>query len=90
MRATVRETLGQVSSLQTQVLTLLGTHLGNISSSLESTATNLVKLNERVDRLHDDNVTVAQTAIETARLLAESNAKIATTLREANEAKGSE
>jgi uncharacterized protein YaaN involved in tellurite resistance len=47
--------------MQRDVLSFMGNHMGNISSSLEATATNLASLNERVDRLHDDNVEQART-----------------------------
>ncbi len=63
----------------------LSNHMSNISSSLESTAANLNTLNERVDRLHDDNVAAAREVIEAARLVRESNFRSMGALREASE-----
>jgi len=51
--------------MQRDVLTFMENHLHNISSSLEAVAINLIGLNERVDRLHDDNVVTAK-ALEDA------------------------
>lgn len=42
--------------MQKDVLAFMNNHMSNISSSLEQVAVNLATLNERVDRLHDDNV----------------------------------
>ncbi len=45
-----------LKGMQADVLTFFGNHLSKVTKSLEDVSTNLSTLNERVDRLHDDNV----------------------------------
>jgi len=47
--------------MQAQVLQFMGNHLSLMTKALQDVATNLSSLNERVDRLHDDNIEAAQT-----------------------------
>jgi len=81
MRGLVRETLERVGTIQKESTVFMGNHMSNISSSLESVAVNLSTLNERVDRLHDDNVETAVVAKQVAQNLRISDAKAAAAIR---------